>query len=93
MELRLTCLEREGCDARAQCYFVSPEADLITTAPMLEIEMYVTGTSRKIDTAGMEAAVAQWLDLDPVYVSVALFTSSVNPLLFSLAFPPVFASW
>lgn len=64
LDLRLQCLDR-GCDARSQCYRLD---DDISTAPTLTILSYVQTVTNTIDVVGMEAAVAQWLDLDPSYV-------------------------
>lgn len=69
VELRLTCLDR-GCEERSQCYLVDDAIAEIETASTLRIVMYVTSFETKVNTVGMETAVAQWLDLDPAYVSL-----------------------
>ena len=66
LELRLECLDR-GCDSRSQCYLL--DDDEIVTKPVLTIVSYVQTVSNTIDVLGMENAMAQWLDLDPSYVS------------------------
>lgn len=78
LELRLTCLAREACDRRSQCYLVDEAAEAITTANTLRLKAYVAIQGTTIDTTAFEAAMAQWLDLSPEYVSNILSSRVSN---------------
>ena len=70
MELRLTCLNRGECNARAQCYDVNGSE--IATASTLRILTYIAFEGSSVDAAAIEAVFAQWLDLDASYVSISV---------------------